>query len=125
MLSDGASDEQARVTFLIPLYVLCASWLLGSPFSNYQIPAVVLLVCVAGGNLTSAALLWRHRDFGISLSMAAGVVLMVFETASLGLRNVQQPLMFVIGLLIAGLALVLWRQDKSASSLTLSAHIGA
>lgn len=32
-------------------------WLHGSPFSNYQIPAVALLVFVAGGNLLSAALL--------------------------------------------------------------------
>jgi hypothetical protein len=65
-------------------------WLHGSPFSNYQIPALGLLVFVSGGNLLAAALLWTRRELGLFVSLGAGVVLMGFEIAetySFGLRN--------------------------------------
>lgn len=94
-------------------------WLRGSPFSNYQIPALGLLVLVAGGNLVAAAFLYVRHRIGLVLSMAAGVVLMGFEvveTFSFGLRNFQQPLMFVIGLVIAGLALQLWGSEYPRTS---------
>src|SRR5579872_1842180 len=91
------------------------AWLRGSPFSNYQLPAVGLLVLVAGGNLVAAVFLWLKRGIGSFLSLAAGVVLMGFEvveTFSFGLRSFQQPLMFFIGLLIAVLGGRLWRSDS-------------
>jgi hypothetical protein len=92
-------------------------WLRGSPFTNYQIPALALLVCVGGGNLLSAALVWVRSVLGLLLSMAVGVGLMGFEiieTYSFGLRNVQQPLMFVIGLAVAILAAWMWREGGAA-----------
>ena len=101
-------------------------WLRGSPFSNYQIPAVVLLVCVAGGNLLSAALLWARNEAGLPLSLAAGIVLMGFEiveTYSFGLRSFQQPLMFVIGLAVATLAASMWRGDGTPGIRHLSPHV--
>lgn len=92
------------------------AWLRGSPFSTYQLPAVALLVFVAGGNLVAAGFLWMRRGIGSFLSLAAGVVLMGFEvveTFSFGLRNFQQPLMVFVGLLIAVLGGTLWRSDSS------------
>jgi len=94
------------------------AWLHGSPFSNYQIPAVALLVFVAGGNLAAAALLSGRRELRILLSVAAGTVLMAFEvveTYSFGLRYFQQPSMFVMGVLIAGFGLLLWRRVRQPS----------
>lgn len=101
-------------------------WLNGSPFSNYQIPAVALLVFVAGGNLLAAACLWARHELALPLSVAVGLTLMGFEvveTYSFGLRNFQQPLMFVIGLLIATLAAWLWGQDVEHERSHLFLHI--
>jgi hypothetical protein len=87
-------------------------WLHGSPFSDYQVPALGLLVFVAGGNLLASALVWARREAGPLLSLVAGLGLMGFEvveTYSFGLRNVQQPLMFIVGLVIAGLGVMWWR----------------
>jgi hypothetical protein len=90
-------------------------WLRGSPFTSYQIPAIALLVFVAGGNLLSAALLWLRRQPGLLLSAAVGVGLMLFEIVeahSFGLRTVQQPLMSAIGLVVATLVVWMWHEDR-------------
>lgn len=90
-------------------------WLRGSPFTNYQIPAIGLLVGVGGSSLLAAAALMRgRRSLGWLLSVGAGAILMVFEiveTLSFGLRSFQQPLMLVIGSLIAGLGVVFGRDE--------------
>jgi hypothetical protein len=90
-------------------------WLRGSPFTSYQIPAIALLVFVAGGNLLSTALLWLRREPGLLLSAAVGVGLMLFEIVeaySFGLRTVQQPLMFAIGLVVATLVIWMWHEAR-------------
>jgi hypothetical protein len=104
-------------------------WLQGSPFATYQVPAIGLLVGVGGSSLIAAASAWRApaRLDGI-LSMIAGVILVVFEIVegySIGLRNVQQPLMSVIGLLMVGLGAVLWWRGQRPSSLTAAGRRSA
>jgi len=87
------------------------AWLHDSPFSNYQIPAVALLVLVGGSSFLAILALFRGQvSWGAIASIVAGVILIAFEiveTYAIGVRNFQQPLMFVIGLVIAGLGLVL------------------
>jgi hypothetical protein len=87
-------------------------WLRGSPFANYQIPAIGLLVSVGGSSFLAAGTLLRApREIGALLSIGAGMVLVAFEiveTYSFGMRNWQQPFMFVVGSLIASLGAMLW-----------------
>src|SRR5579872_1265265 len=87
-------------------------WLHGSPFTDYRIPALGLLVGVGGSSfLAASALVWARRPWGAILSIVAGVILVVFEiveTYSIGMRSFQQPLMGVFGLFMAGMGLVLW-----------------
>ncbi|HEX6508363.1 MAG TPA: hypothetical protein VF221_12085 [Chloroflexota bacterium] len=86
-------------------------WMRGSPFTNYQIPALSLLVGVGGSSLLAAgALLRRRSQLGTLFSIGAGVSLVSFEIAEahvIGLRNFQQPLMFVVGVLIASFGAML------------------
>jgi hypothetical protein len=81
----------------------------GSPFSNFQGPAIALLVGVGGTSLLGvAALIWSRLRLRSCASLVAGVVLIAFEVTeayAMGLRNWQQPLMLVVGLLVVALAL--------------------
>jgi hypothetical protein len=104
-------------------------WLQGSPFTTYQVPAIGLLIGVGGSSFIAAASLWRAQArLGGLLAMGAGVMLVVFEIVeeySIGLRNVQQPLMSVIGLLMVGLGAVLWWRDQRRSPLTAAGRRSA
>jgi hypothetical protein len=95
-------------------------WLQGSPFATYQVPAFGLLIGVGGSSFIAAISVWRAQgQLGGLLSMIAGGVLVVFEIVeeyAIGLRNVQQPLMFIIGLLMVGLGAVLWWREQQPSS---------
>jgi|SRR5579875_2272203 len=75
-------------------------WLHGSPFANYQVPALILLFGVGGSSLVASVEAWRRGRFAVLLTTVAGVVLLLFEVvevAAIGLRNFQQPLMFAAG----------------------------
>jgi hypothetical protein len=81
-------------------------WLDGTPFNDYVIPGVILLVLV-GGSLAAAAIALLSRT-AWELSLAAGAVLIswiVVETLMIGLVSWMQPATFAIALLIIGLAL--------------------
>src|SRR5262245_48898609 len=57
--------------------------LAGSPFTSYTIPGLVLLVVVGGSGLLAALLLARRLAWGVPVSGAAGVTLLVFEAVEL------------------------------------------
>lgn len=100
-------------------------WLNGSPFSNYQMPAMALLIFIGGGSLLAAALLWMRHTLALPVSTAVGAALMIFEvveTYSIGLRSFQQPLMFVIGFAVAALAAWMWFRDNSGPLGRLTLH---
>jgi hypothetical protein len=89
------------------------AWLRGSPFADYRVPALTLLLGVGGISLAGAlALLERGSRVALLLSVAAGATLIGFEIAEvawIGMRNAQQPAMFLDGCVVAGLALWAWR----------------
>jgi len=73
-----------------------------SPFSSYFIPGLVLLV-VGIVNLASAAAVLRHHRWGASASVVVGIMWIgwfVEQVTVVGLLNWQQPVYFVVGLLI-------------------------
>jgi hypothetical protein len=78
-----------------------ASWLDGTPFPDYTIPGLVLLVVIGGSMLAAAALALRGSDWAAFAAFCAGVVLLVFlavETAAIGYQgSAQAPLLVVCG----------------------------
>jgi hypothetical protein len=93
-------------------------WLQGSPFSDYLIPGLLLLVAVGLGTSLAAGATWLgFRRAGL-LAMAAGLVLVVFiltEVWMVGWRTLLQPLFLVLGLLILALGLAAQRQTLPAA----------
>jgi hypothetical protein len=86
-------------------------WLAGSPFADYRLPALALILLIGGSNLAAAILLLARRPAGALASIAGGAFLIGFEVveaATLGLRMWLQPFCFVLGLVVFALALRLW-----------------
>jgi hypothetical protein len=88
-------------------------WLSGSPFPDYFVPSLFLLVVVGGSMLIAALLVLLRPCRGARASLLAGVVLMLWiivQVAIIGPVSLLQPACFVAGLLISGLALLLRRR---------------
>lgn len=101
---------------------LPVAWLAGTPFSDYTIPGLVLLVVVGGGMLLAAAAQFIQRDWAVLLSAAMGFVMLgwiAFEVAIIDRYAqavvpstvVQQVLFPVLGLVMVGLAAYLWKTE--------------
>lgn len=95
------------------------AWLAGTPFSDYTIPGLVLLVVVGGGMLLGAATQFIQREWVVLLSAALGLILLGWEIVEVAIVDryaqavvpstvVQQVLFTVLGLVIFGLAAFLW-----------------
>lgn len=93
-------------------------WLQGSPFSDYLIPGLLLLVAVGLGTSLAAGTTWLGCRRAGLLAMASGFVLVVFiltEVWMVGWRTLLQPLFLVLGLLILALGLAAHRQTLPAA----------
>lgn len=85
------------------------SWLDGSPFSDYRIPGLVLLVVVGGGLLTAAALAALGHRFAAGAALAMGVVLLawgVVETLTIGWQGPPQVVMLAVFVLAPAAVLI-------------------
>jgi hypothetical protein len=127
----------AGAIFVVP--GLPREWLAGSPFDDYTIPALALGILCGGGSLAAAiAVAWRPAVGGI-VSVAAGAAMAIFEVvevAAVGFMIAKfptepasylQPFYFAIGVVMAGLGVLVWR-DADGSERTLlptAAHQGA
>ena len=84
------------------------SWLEGTPFPDYRLPGVVLLVVIGGGMLATAfASLRRSRFTGLA-ALVMGFTLLVwgdFETVTIGYQGAGQ--LVLLGLFVVGPALPL------------------
>jgi hypothetical protein len=95
-----------------------AELLRGSPFGSYFIPGLVLLA-IGIANLASAAAVLRRHPSGAQASVVVGIMWtgwFVVQVAVVGLMNWQQPVYFVVGLLIIVLALpsLIGQRQKSS-----------
>jgi hypothetical protein len=93
-------------------------WLQGSPFSDYFIPGLLLLVAIGLGTSVAAGATWLGFHRAGLLAMASGLVLVVFiltEVWMVGLRTFLQPLFLGLGLLILALGLAAHRQILPAA----------
>lgn len=104
------------------------AWLAGTPFSDYTIPGLVLLLVVGGGMLLGAATQLIQREWAVLLSAALGLMLLGWEVVEVAIIDryaqavvpsavVQQALFAVLGLVIFGLAAFLWMREYRGHSL--------
>ncbi len=95
------------------------AWLQGTPFSDYTIPGLALLVIIGGGMLLAAATQFTRHEWAVLYSAAMGLAMIGFEIVEAAVidRNaqavipstiVQQILFFALGLTILGLSASLW-----------------
>src|SRR6266487_2208054 len=98
------------------------AWLAGTPFSDYTIPGLVLVIVVGGSALLAAATVFIHREWAVLVSVLAGLLMvgyLVVEVVSLDskvgnvlpMMLVPQLLYFVLGLAVFGLAGSLWMRE--------------
>jgi hypothetical protein len=94
-------------------------WLAGSPFKNYFIPSVILLVVVGGAlSFAAVALLARARLARVS-AVVAGMLVLVWiavQLAIIGYVSWMQPATLVAGILVLMLAWLMppsieWRRE--------------
>ena len=101
---------------------LLLAWLQGTPFSDYTIPGLILLIVIGGGMLLAAATVFVQREWAVLLSTVMGLVMIGFEVFEVSIidRNTQaiipstvaqQALMSGLGLVIFGLASYLWMSE--------------
>ena len=55
------------------------AWLQGTPFNDYAIPGMILLIVIGGGMLVAAATVFVQREWAVLLSVAMGLVMIGFE----------------------------------------------
>ena len=90
----------------------------GSPFRDYTIPGLALMVIVGGSALFAAILLLRKSKFAILSTATAGVIIMFFEFvealiigSSVGVARTLQIFYFGLGTLILIAAIGVWFLD--------------
>jgi len=85
------------------------SWLEDTPFPDYRIPGLVLLVVIGGGTLlTAASALLRSRFAGLA-ALAMGLTLLLWgavETITIGYRGVAQLVLLTVFVVVPGLPLI-------------------
>jgi hypothetical protein len=98
------------------------AWLQGTPFSDYTIPGLILLIVIGGGMLVAAATIFTQHEWAVLLSAAMGLVMIGFEIFEVAIIDryadaispstiAQQALMSGLGLIIFGLASYLWMSE--------------
>ena len=115
------------MTGAIPFLRMPVEYLQGSPFSDYTIPGLLLLLVVGGSFLFAAATILTRREVGVLASALAGLTVIGFEVVEAPIidryANVlatsvpQQILMAALGLVCFGLAAYLWRAEYRGHSL--------
>ncbi len=109
------------------------AWLAGTPFSDYTIPGLFLLIMVGGGMLLAATTVFVKREWAVLLQASMGLVMIGFEVVEVAIIDryaqvvvpptiVQQILISTLGLLIFGLAGYLWMREYRGHSF-LSRHV--
>jgi hypothetical protein len=92
------------------------AWLQGTPFSNYLIPGIVLLVFNGIGNLTAAFLSIFRNRYRAQVALFFGLVMMIWiisQVAWIGYKSFLQPLYFSTGLLQAILGALFLKYEKT------------
>jgi hypothetical protein len=101
-------------------------WLQHTPFSDYTIPALILMIGVGGSSLIAAVLIFTGREEVVLASVVAGLIMAGFIVGEVvmlrqGISWIE-GLYFGLGLAISGLAAYLWTAEHRAHRLQIK-HI--
>lgn len=109
------------MTGAIPFLLMPVEYLQGTPFSDYTIPGLLLLIVVGGSFLFAAATIFTGREVGVLASALAGLIVIGFEAVEVAIIDryaivlpnavPQQVIMSVLGLACFGLAAYLWMTE--------------
>ena len=84
----------------------------GSPFSDWQMPGVLLAGLVGGGLLLAGWWQWRGHRYARQLSITAGAGLVCFEAAELGWLGFQ-PLEAIFAVVGTTIVMLAWRMPRT------------
>ena len=90
-----------------------------SPFHDFLIPGLVLLIVIGLGSLTAGALVLRDTEHADAGALLAGMSLVIWITMQMGMLRTINGLQ--LGCLAVGLAIALlavWRHDSTRHPLT-------
>lgn len=85
-------------------------WLSNSPFTNYFIPGLILLIVIGFGNVVAAMFTFLQKRYFGGIAALSGISLILYMTTEVwfvGLRNFLQPLYFIFGIIVLTLGLKL------------------
>jgi len=102
-------------------------WLSNSPFADYFIPGLVLLTVIGGGNVLAGIVTFLRSRHAGNLAVGLGsflVLYMIIEVSFVGLRNLLQPLYFVLGVIVVILGLKLSKLAKIAHQIWSQSTMG-
>ena len=91
---------------------LSLEWLDTSPFTDYLVPGLFLVVVIGVGNLVIAALTFMRVRYAGLLNIIGGLILMIYigvEVLFVGLQNIMQPLYFGLGITVVLLGVMLYK----------------
>ena len=87
-------------------------WINSSPFTNYLIPGLVLLIVIGVGNVLGGIFSFLSKKYAGGIAAMLGtflVLFMIIEVWFIGLRNFLQPLYFILGSIVLVLGLKLFK----------------
>jgi hypothetical protein len=93
-------------------------WLRNTPFGDYTLPALILLIGVGGSSLSACVLVWTSHRVGVLASAAAGLIMAGYIVGEVVMLRQgiswMEGLYFGLGLLTASLASSLWVDEYHA-----------
>ena len=95
-------------------------WLIGSPFTSYFIPGLMLLIVIGFGNVFSSVFTFLRKGYSGLVSALLGIFLIIFMTAEVyfvGLQNFLQPLYFILGFIVLYLGYIFIKSTKKCLGL--------
>jgi hypothetical protein len=123
-LFEAASAIIGAVGLVTGFMNIPVSALVETPFTDFTVPALLLGVVVGGSALMAAVIAWfGPRRLDALASVVAGCMTVGYlsvEIAMIGLVAWPQAVWFLVGLLMIGLAALLWQADSHAAGLHVS-----
>lgn len=122
-LFEAVSAIVGAVGLVVGYMNIPVSVLQGTPFADFTVPALLLGFVVGGSALMAAAMaVFGPRQIDALASAAAGCITvgsLTIEIAMIGLGSWAQMVWLVVGLIMIGLAGLLWQaewREQGASS---------
>jgi len=121
-LFEAVSAAVGAVGLVVGFMNIPVSVLDGTPFTDFTVPALLLGFVVGGSALVAAAIAaFGPHPFDALAPAAAGCITvgwLIVEIAMIGLGSWAQVVYLLVGLLMIGVAGLLWRAGSKAAGLS-------